>query len=246
MSKFTSAILEYVYGIAKTSMSVSSCFFYPKPSNIFNLAAPEQVLDFEQFLSLLRKNDDFELKDDNFNKLDAVEFIKDNFEIVDNAKHLSIFKEFSQNTLLIAYYNTSNRIKTDLLFSVLDEMHLGKKKQLDRLVEYVRNTHNFEKDNPIVLIQEHQYTEFVKSLDNELKYNFEINLVSPSLQEVISEPDIMNELNHLISTHPVFKKEFNTFNETEKVSLFKILQPQLYIQKLIGFVQSQHDQHDKN
>lgn len=135
MSKFTSAILEYVYGVAKTSMSVSSCFFYPKPSNIFNLAAPEQVLDFEQFLSLLRENDDFKLKDENFNKLDAVEFIKDNFEIVDNAKHLSIFKEFSQNTLLIAYYNSTNRIKTDLLFSVLDEMHLGKKKQLDRLVE---------------------------------------------------------------------------------------------------------------
>ena len=64
------------------------------------MAAPEQVLDFEQFLSLLREreNDDFKLKDDNFNKLDAVEFIKDNFEIVNNAKHLSIFKEFSQNT----------------------------------------------------------------------------------------------------------------------------------------------------
>lgn len=242
MSKFTSAILEYVYGIAKTSMSVSSCFFYPKPSNIFNLAAPEQVLDFEQFLSLLRKNDDFKLKDENFNKLDAVEFIKDNFEIVNNAKHLSIFKEFSQNTLLIAYYNSTNRIKTDLLFSVLDEMHLGKKKQLDRLVENVRNTHNFEKDNnPMVLIQEQQYAKFVESLDNELKYNFEINLVSPPLQEVISEPDIMNGLNNLISTHPVFKKEFKTFNETEKVSLFKILQPQRYMQKLIGFVRYQND-----
>lgn len=242
MSKFTSAILEYVYGIAKTSMSVSSCFFYPKPSNIFNLAAPEQVLDFEQFLSLLRKNDDFKLKDENFNKLDAVEFIKDNFEIVNNAKHLSIFKEFSQNTLLIAYYNSTNRIKTDLLFSVLDEMHLGKKKQLDRLVENVRNTHNFEKDNnPMVLIQEQQYAKFVESLDNELKYHFEINLVSPPLQEVISEPDIMNGLNNLISTHPVFKKEFKTFNETEKVSLFKILQPQRYMQKLIRFVRYQND-----
>lgn len=247
MSKFTSAILEYVYSIAKTSMSVSSCFFYPKPSNIFNLAAPEQVLDFEQFLSLLRENDDFKLKDDNFNKLDAVEFIKDNFEIVDNAKHLSIFKEFSQNTLLIAYYNATNRIKTDLLFSVLDEMHLGKKKQLDILVENVRNTHNFEKNNnPMVLIQEQQYAEFVESLDNELKYNFEINLVSPPLQEVISEPDIMNGLNNLISTHSVFKKEFKTFNETEKVSLFKILQPQRYMQKLIRFVRYHSDQNDKN
>ncbi len=233
MSKFRSAILEYVYSIATTNMSISSCFFYPKPSNIFNLARPEQVLDFEQFLSLLKENDNF-----NEHELDAVKFIKDNFEIVDNAKHLSIFKEFSQNTLLIAYYNSTNRIKTDLLFSVLDEMHLGKKKELDRLVEYVRNTHNFEKDNnPMVLIQEQQYTEFVNILDDELKYNFEINLVSPSLQEVISEPDIMNGLNNLISTHPVFKKEFKTFNETEKVSLFKILQPQRYMQKLIGFVQ---------
>lgn len=238
MSKFTSAILEYVYSIAKTSMSVSSCFFYPKPSNIFNLAAPEQVLDFEQFLSLLRENDDFKLKDDNFNKLDAVEFIKDNFEIVDNAKHLSIFKEFSQNTLLIAYYNATNRIKTDLLFSVLDEMHLGKKKQLDLLVENVRNTHNFEKNNnPMVLIQEQQYAEFVKHLNDKLKYKFEINLSrSPKLHEVISEPDIMNGLNNLISTHPVFKKEFKTFHETEKVSLFKILQPKRYMQELMGFV----------
>ena len=240
MSKFTSAILEYVYGIAKTSMSVSSCFFYPKPSNIFNLAAPEQVLDFEQFLSLLRKNDDFELKDDNFNKLDAVEFIKDNFEIVDNAKHLSIFKKFSQNTLLIAYYNASNRIKTDLLFSVLDEMHLGKKKQLDCIIDYVKNNHKYTNGNgtQLVLIQEQQYKEFVESLDNELKYNFEIVLSSRSsqLHEVVSEPDIMNGLNNLISTHPVFKKEFKTFHETEKVSLFKILQPKRYMQELIGFV----------
>lgn len=214
------------------------------------MADPEQVLDFEQFLSLLRENDDFKLKDDNFNKFDAVEFIKDNFEIVDNAKHLSIFKEFSQNTLLIAYYNATNRIKTDLLFSVLDEMHLGKKKQLDRLVENVRNTHNFEKDdNPLILIQEQKYKEFVESLDDELKYNFEISLVSPPLQEVISEPDIMNGLNNLISTHPVFKKEFKTFNETDKVSLFKILQPQRYMQKLIKFVRyhtDQNDQYDKN
>lgn len=239
MSKFRSAILEYVYSIATTNMSISSCFFYPKPYNIFNLAQPEQVLDFEQFLSLLKENDNF-----NEHKLDAVEFINANFEIVNNAKHLSIFKEFSQNTLLIAYYNATNKIKTDLLFSVLDEMHLGKKKQLDRLVENVRNTHNFEKDNnPMVLIQEQQYAKFVESLDNELKYNFEINLVSPPLQEVISEPDIMNGLNNLISTHPVFKKEFKTFNETEKVSLFKILQPQRYMQKLIRFV---HYQNDKN
>lgn len=238
MSKFTSAIIEYVYSIATTNMSVSSCFFYPKPSNIFNLAAPEQVLDFEQFLSLLRKNDNFKLKDDNFNEPDAVEFINDNFEIVDNAKHLSIFKEFSQNTLLIAYYNATNQIKTNLLFSVLDEMHLGKKKQLDRLVEYVRSTHNFEKDNnPMVLIQEKQYEEFVKHLNDKLKYKFEINLSrSPKLHEVISEPDIMNGLNNLISTHPVFKKEFKTFHETEKVSLFKILQPKRYMQELMGFV----------
>lgn len=240
MSKFTSAILEYVYGIATTNMSISSCFFYPKPSNIFNLAAPEQVLDFEQFLSLLREreNDDFKLKDDNFNKFDAVEFIKDNFEIVNNAKHLSIFKEFSQNTLLIAYYNATNRIKTDLLFSVLDEMHLGKKKQLDRIIDYVKNNHKYTNGNgtQLVLIQEQQYAEFVKNLDDELKYNFEINLVSPSLQEVVSEPDIMNGLNHLISTHQVFKKELKTFNETDKVSLFKILQPQRYMQQLIGFV----------
>lgn len=238
MSKFTSAIIEYVYSIATTNMSVSSCFFYPKPSNIFNLAAPEQVLDFEQFLSLLRKNDNFKLKDDNFNEPDAVEFINDNFEIVDNAKHLSIFKEFSQNTLLIAYYNATNQIKTNLLFSVLDEMHLGKKKQLDRLVEYVRSTHNFEKDNnPMVLIQEKQYEEFVKHLNDKLKYKFEINLSrSPKLHEVISEPDIMNGLNNLISTHPVFKKEFKTFHETEKVSLFKILQPKRYMQELIRFV----------
>lgn len=238
MSKFTSTIIEYVYSIATTNMSVSSCFFYPKPSNIFNLAAPEQVLDFEQFLSLLRKNDNFKLKDDNFNEPDAVEFINDNFEIVDNAKHLSIFKEFSQNTLLIAYYNATNQIKTNLLFSVLDEMHLGKKKQLDRIVEYVRSTHNFEKDNnPMVLIQEKQYEEFVKHLNDKLKYKFEINLSrSPKLHEVISEPDIMNGLNNLISTHPVFKKEFKTFHETEKVSLFKILQPKRYIQELMGFV----------
>lgn len=197
-------------------------------------------MDFEQFLSLLRENDDFKLKDDNFNKLDAVEFIKDNFEIVDNAKHLSIFKEFSQNTLLIAYYNSTNRIKTDLLFSVLDEMHLGKKKQLDRLVENVRNTHNVEKDdNPLILIQEKQYEEFVKHLDDKLKYEFEIILSShsPQLHEVVSEPDIMNGLNNLISTHPVFKREFKTFHETEKVSLFKILQPKRYMQELIGFVQ---------
>ena len=232
MSKFTSAIIEYVYSIATTNMSISSCFFYPKPSNIFNLATPEQVLDFEQFLSLLKENDNF-----NEHELDAVEFINANFEIVNNAKHLSIFKELSENTLLIAYYNATNRITTNLLFSILDGMHLGKKKELDRLVEYVRNTHNFEKDdNPLILIQEKQYEEFVKHLDDELKYNFEINLGSPSLQEVVSEPDIMNGLNNLISTHPVFKKEFKTFHETEKVSLFKILQPQRYIQKLIGFV----------
>lgn len=245
MSKFRYAILEYVYSIATTNMSISSCFFYPKPSNIFNLARPEQVLDFEQFLSLLKENDNF-----NEDELDAVEFIKDNFEIVDNAKHLSIFKEFSQNTLLIAYYNDTNRITTNLLFSVLDGMHLGKKKELDRLVEYVKNTHNVEKDdNPLILIQEQQYTEFVNILDDELKYNFEINLGSPSLQEVVSEPDIMNGLNHLISTHPIFKKKFKTFNETEKVSLFKILQPQRYMQKLIEFVRyhtDQNDQYDKN
>ena len=233
MSKFTSAIIEYVYSIATTNMSISSCFFYPKPSNIFNLATPEQVLDFEQFLSLLKENDNF-----NEHELDAVEFINANFEIVNNAKHLSIFKELSENTLLIAYYNATNRITTNLLFSILDGMHLGKKKELDRLVEYVRNTHNFEKDdNPIVLIQEQQYTEFVKSLDDELKYKFEINLSrSPKLHEVISEPDIMNGLNNLISTHPVFKKEFKTFHETEKVSLFKILQPKRYMQELMGFV----------
>lgn len=241
MSKFTSAIIEYVYSIAKTNMGVSSCFFYPKPSNIFNLAVPKQVLDFQQFLLLLKENDNFEFNDGNFNEHDVLEFVNANFEIVDNAKHLSIFKEFSQNTLLIAYYNTTNQIKTDLLFSVLDKMHLGKKKQLDCLVGYVKNTHNVEKDdNPLVLIQEQQYKEFVESLDNELKYNFEINLVSPPLQEVISEPDIMNGLNNLISTHPVFKKEFKTFNETEKVSLFKILQPQRYMQKLIEFVRYQN------
>lgn len=240
MSKFTSAIIEYVYSIAQTNMGVSSCFFYPKPSNIFNLAAPKQVLDFEQFLSLLRENDDFKLKDDNFNKLDAVEFIKDNFEIVDNAKHLSIFKEFSQNTLLIAYYNATNQIKTDLLFSVLDEMHLGKKKQLDRIIDYVKNNHKYTNGNgtQLVLIQEQQYKEFVESLDDKLKYKFEINLSrSPKLHEVISEPDVMNGLNNLISTHPVFKKEFKTFHETEKVSLFKILQPKRYMQELIRFVQ---------
>ena len=212
MSKFRYAILEYVYSIATTNMSISSCFFYPKPSNIFNLARPEQVLDFEQFLSLLKENDNF-----NEDELDAVEFIKDNFEIVDNAKHLSIFKEFSQNTLLIAYYNDTNRITTNLLFSVLDGMHLGKKKELDRLVEYVKNTHNVEKDdNPLILIQEQQYTEFVNILDDELKYNFEINLGSPSLQEVVSEPDIMNGLNHLISTHPIFKKNLKLLMKLKK------------------------------
>lgn len=243
MSKFTSAIIEYVYSIATTNMSISSCFFYPKPANIFNLAAPEQVLNFEQFLLLLKENDNFEFNDGNFNEHDVLEFVNANFEIVDNAKHLSIFKEFSQNTLLIAYYKTTNQIKTDLLFSILDKMHLGKKKQLDCLVGYVKSTHNVEKDdNPLVLIQEQQYKEFVKSLDDKLKYEFEIGLISylPKLHEVISEPDIMNGLNDLITTHPIFKKEFKTFHETEKVSLFKILQPKRYMQELIGFVRYQN------
>lgn len=243
MSKFTSAILEYVYGIATTNMGVSSCFFYPKPYNIFNLAVPKQVLDFEQFLSLIRKNGNCDIipfDDDNFNELDAIEFINANFEIVDNAKHLSIFNQFSENTLLIRYYdqNPVGLVTATLLFSTLERMHVGNKKQLDHIVEYVTNNHeNINNDgDQMVLIQEQQYKKFVKSLDDELKYKFEINLVSQPLQEVITEPDIMNGLNHLISTHPMFKKEFKTFNETEQVSLFKILQPKRYIQKLIGFV----------
>ena len=242
MSKFRSAILEYVYSIAKTNMGVSSCFFHPKPSNIFNLAVPEQVLDFEQLLSLIEENNNYNklpsFNNNDFDKLDVVEFMNTNFESVDNAKKLSIFKKISENTLLIAYYKATNQIKTDLLFSTLDKIHLGNKKQLDRIVEYVKNNqkNTDSNGNQLVLIQEQQYKEFVKSLDDELKYNFEINLVSPPLQEVILEPDIMNGLNNLIITHPVFKKEFKTFNETEKVSLFKILQPQRYIQKLIGFV----------
>lgn len=68
----------------------------------------------------------------------------------------------------------------------------------------------------MVLIQEQQYAKFVESLDNELKYNFEINLVSPPLQEVISEPDIMNGLNNLISTHPVFKKNLKLLMKLKK------------------------------
>lgn len=234
MSKFRSAILEYVYSIAKTNMSVSSCFFYPKTSNIFNLAVPEQVLDCEQLLSLINDND--------FDKheLDAVEFMNANFESVDNAKKLSIFNQFSENTLLIRYYeqNPIGLVTTNLLFSTLERMHVGNKKQLDHIVEYVTNKQEYTSndDHQIVLIQEQQYEEFVKRLDDELKYKFEINLVSPPLQEVITEPDIMNGLNYLISTHPVFKKKLKTFNETEKVSLFKILQPQRYMQKLIGFV----------
>lgn len=126
MSKFTSAILEYVYGIATTNMGVSSCFFYPKPSNIFNLAVPEQVLDFEQFLSLIRKNGNCDIitfDDDNFNELDAIAFINANFEIVDNAKHFSIFNQFSENTLLIRYYdqNPIGLVTATLLF-----FHIGK------------------------------------------------------------------------------------------------------------------------
>ena len=243
MSKFTSAILEYVYGIATTNMGVSSCFFYPKPSNIFNLAVPEQVLDFEQFLSLIRKNGNCDIipfDDDNFNELDAIAFINANFEIVDNAKHLSIFNQFSENTLLIRYYdqNPVGLVTATLLFSTLERMHVGNKKQLDHIVEYVTNNHEYTSNDghQMVLIQEQQYEEFVKSLDDELKYKFEINVVSPPLQEVVTEPDIMNGLNYLISTHPMFKNKFKTFNETEQVSLFKILQPQRYIQKLIGFV----------
>ena len=259
MSKFRSAILEYVYGIAKTSMGVSSCFFYPKLSNIFNLTAPKQVLDFEQLLSLIKEDNNYNklssLNNDNFDKheFDVVEFMNANFESVDNAKHLSIFNQFSENTLLIRYYdqNPIGLVTTNLLFSTLERMHIGNRKQLDRIVEYVTNNDRYTSNNghQLVLIQEHQYAEFVKSLDDELKYNFEINLVSPPLQEVISEPDIMNGLNHLISTHQIFKKEFKTFNETEKVSLFKILQPQQYMQKLIGFVRyhtDQNDQYDKN
>lgn len=254
MSKFRSAILEYVYSIAKTNMGISSCFFYPKPSNIFNLSSQsEQVLDFEQLLSLTNKLPSF--NNDNFDKheLDVAEFMNTNFESVDNAKKLSIFKKFSENTLLIKYHdqNPIGLVKTSLLFPTLENMHLGNKKQLDHIVDYVTNNHEYTNSNDVklVLIQEQQYEKFVKSLDNELKYKFEINLVLPPLQEVVSEPDIMNGLNHLISTHPVFKKEFKTFNETEKVSLFKILQPQQYIQKLIGFVRyhsDQNDQHDKN
>lgn len=243
MSKFTSVILEYVYDIATTNMGVSSCFFYPKPYNIFNLAMPKQVLDFEQFLSLIRKNGNCDIipfDDDNFNELDAIEFINANFEIVDNAKHLSIFNQFSENTLLIRYYdqNPVGLVTATLLFSTLERMHVGNKKQLDHIVEHVTNNHENINNygDQMVLIQEQQYKKFVKSLDDELKYKFEINLVSPPLQEVITEPDIMNGLNYLLSTHPVFKKEFKTFNETETVSLFKILQPKRYMQKLIGFV----------
>ena len=242
MSKFRSAILEYVYSIAKTNMGVSSCFFYPKPSNIFNLAVPEQVLDFEQLLSLIKEDDNSDVLpfNDDFNKFDVVEFMNANFESVDNAKKLSIFNKFSENTLLIRYYdqNPVGLVTATLLFSTLEKMHVGNKKQLDHIVEYVTNNHEYTSNDghQMVLIQEQQYKEFMERLDNELKYKFEINLVSPPLQEVISEPDIMNGLNYLISTHPMFKKEFKTFNETEKVSLFKILQPQRYIQKLIGFV----------
>jgi hypothetical protein len=252
MSKFRSAILGYVYSIAKTNMGISSCFFYPKPSNIFNLTEPKQVLDFEQLLSLTKEDNNYNklssFNNDNFDKheFDVVEFMNANFESVDNAKKLSIFKKFSENTLLIKYYdkNPVGLVKTSLLFSTLENMHLGNKKQLDHIVDYVTNNHENTNSNgnQLVLIQEQQYEEFVKSLDDELKYNFEINLVSPPLQEVISEPDIMNGLNHLISTHQIFKKEFKTFNETEKVSLFKILQPQQYMQKLIGFVRSNSDQ----
>lgn len=49
-------------------------------------------------------------------------------------------------------------------------------------------------------------------------------------------PNIFPFLINSVKTHPVFKKEFKTFNETETVSLFKILQPKRYMQKLIGFV----------
>lgn len=242
MSKFRSAILEYVYGIAKTNMGVSSCFFYLKPSNIFNLAVPEQVLDFEQLLSLIKEDDNGDVLpfDDDFNKFDVVEFMNANFESVDNAKKLSIFNKFSENTLLIRYYdqNPVGLVTATLLFSTLEKMHVGNKKQLDHIVEYVTNNHEYTSNDghKMVLIQEQQYKEFVKSLDDELKYKFEINLVSPPLQEFVTEPDIMNGLNNLISTHPVFKNKFKTFNETEQVSLFKILQPQRYMQKLIGFV----------
>ena len=242
MSKLRSAILEYVYSIAKTNMGVSSCFFYPKPSNIFNLAVPEQVLDFEQLLSLIKEDDNGDVLpfDDDFNKFDVVEFMNANFESVDNAKKLSIFNKFSENTLLIRYYdqNPVGLVTATLLFSTLEKMHVGNKKQLDHIVEYVTNNHEYTSNDghKMVLIQEQQYKEFVKSLDDELKYKFEINLVSPPLQEFVTEPDIMNGLNNLISTHPVFKNKFKTFNETEQVSLFKILQPQRYMQKLIGFV----------
>ena len=239
MSKFTSTIMGYVYSIATTNMGTSSCFFYPKQSNILNLAAPEQVLDFQQFLSLLKDNNNFKFNDDNLNENDVIEFVNNNFEIVNNAKNLSIFKELSENTLLITYYKTTSKsgTKIDLLFSVLDNIHLGKKKQLDRIVECVKNTQNFKKDDyQMVLIQEKQYEEFVKQLDNELKYKFEINLISHKLNEVISKPDIMKGLNNLITTYPIFQKEFKTFHETEEVSLFKILQPQRYMQKLIRFV----------
>lgn len=231
--------MEYVYSIATTNMGTSSCFFYPKQSNILNLAATEQVLDFQQFLSLLKENNNFKFNDDNLNENDVIEFVNNNFEIVNNAKNLSIFKELSENTLLITYYKTTSQsgTKIDLLFSVLDNIHLGRKKQLDRIVECVKNTQNFKKDDcQMVLIQEKQYEEFVKQLDNELKYKFEINLISHKLNEVISKPDIMKGLNNLITTHPIFQKEFKTFHETEEVSLFKILQPQRYMQKLIRFV----------
>ena len=135
---------------------------------------------------------------------DVVEFMNANFESVDNAKKLSIFKKFSEHTLLITYYdqNPVGLVTATLLFSTLERMHVGNKKQLDHIVEYVTNNHEYTSNDghQMVLIQEQQYAEFVKSLDDELKYNFEINLVSPSLQEVISEPDIMNGLNYLIST----------------------------------------------
>lgn len=236
MSKFTSAIIEYVYSIAKTNMGISSCFFYPKPANIFNLARHDQVLDFEQLLSLLRKNDYLKLKDDNFNEheLDAVEFINANFEIVNNAKNLSIFQNFSENTLLIEYCEETEMIQINLLFSILDKMHIGKKKQLDCIVAYVKN--NNKNNNQLLFIQETQYEEFVKQLDNELSYKFEIGLVTPSLNESVSSPNVMSGLCNLIQTHPVFKRKFKKFYETEKVSLFKILQPKRYMQELIGFV----------